>query len=108
EIVPLRVRLKEVDVAKYGSAAAVVLQEDARQPARDLLGDFPERQQSTRSGRTLDLVGVAEVMMKLLQRLDDQEVDGEPDRAAPVRVAAEQPAARFGRLVVDPVFRAVD
>ena len=45
--------------------------------------------------------------MELLQRLDQQIVDRKPDRAAPVRVAAEQSGARFGRLVVHAVLGAV-
>ena len=44
---------------------------------------------------------VAVVVVELLERLDQQVVDREPDRAAPVRVAAEQSRPRLGRLVVD-------
>ena len=38
--------------------------------------------------------------MEFLQRLDDQIVDGEPDRPSPVGVAAEQAGAGFRRLVI--------
>src|ERR1700761_7314419 len=38
--------------------------------------------------------------MKLLQRLNDEEVHGKPYGPAPVRVAAEQARARLGRFVV--------
>ena len=41
--------------------------------------------------------------MELLQRFDQQVVHREPDRTAPVRVAAEQTAGRLGRLVVHAV-----
>jgi len=41
--------------------------------------------------------------MELLQRLDEQVVDREPDWPAPVGVAAEQAARRFRRLVGDAV-----
>ena len=34
-------------------------------------------------------------MVEFLQRLDHEVVDGEPDRAAPVRVAAEHPRVGF-------------
>ena len=40
-------------------------------------------------------------MIEFLQGFDQQVVDGEPDGTAPVGVAAEKPAARFGRLVAD-------
>ena len=51
----------------------------------------PERHAAARAGRALDLEVVAVVVVELLQRLDQQVVDREPDRAAPVGVAAEQP-----------------
>src|SRR4029453_227419 len=40
-------------------------------------------------------------MVVALEGLDDQVVHGKPDRPAPVAVAAEQEAVRFGRLVAD-------
>ena len=46
--------------------------------------------------------------MELLQRLDEQVVDRKPNRPAPVGVAAEEPAVRFGRLVIDAVLFSVD
>ena len=65
-----------------------------------LVGDLLDRDEAARAGRALDLEVVAVVVMELLQRLDDQEVDREPDRPAPVRVAAEQPDVGLARLVV--------
>jgi hypothetical protein len=43
-------------------------------------------------------------VVESLERLDDQEVDREPDRPAPVRIAAEQPRRGFGRIVVHAEF----
>lgn len=40
-------------------------------------------------------------MVKLLQRLDQQEIHREPNRPAPVRISAEQTTGRFGGLVID-------
>src|SRR5262245_53226940 len=57
----------------------------------------------SRAGRALDGEVVTVVVMKLLQRLDDQVIDREPDRSAPVRIAAEEARPRFGRFVVDRV-----
>ena len=65
------------------------------------IGDLVQRQILARAGRALDREVVAVVVVELLERLDDQVVDREPDRAAPVRVAAEQAAVRLGRLVLD-------
>ena len=47
-------------------------------------------------------------MMELLERLDQQIIDGQPDRPAPVRVAAKHVALRFSGIVADdtlaPIF----
>ncbi len=45
--------------------------------------------------------------MELLQRLDQQIVQREPHRPAPVGIAAEQPGARFRRVIVHAVFPVV-
>ncbi len=50
---------------------------------------------------TLEAVAVEVVVA--LQRLDQQVVEREPDRPAPVGVAAEEPRSRLARLVVDAV-----
>src|SRR5882762_4841325 len=61
----------------------------------------------TRAGGELHLEAVAQVVVELLERLDHEVVHRKPDRAAPVRVAAEEAAFRFGGLVVDAVLLAV-
>src|SRR5688572_31262528 len=57
--------------------------------------DLVDRAQPAGAGRALHAEVVAVVVMKLLQRLDDEVVHREPDRAAPVRVAAEQAGVRL-------------
>ena len=52
-----------------------------------------ERQHLSRAGRALHLEVVAEVMMELLQRFDEQIVHREPDRTPPIGIAAEQTGA---------------
>ena len=52
-------------------------------------------------GRVLDVEVVAEVAVRSAQSLDDEVVDREPDRSAPVGVAAEQAGGRLAGLVVD-------
>ena len=83
-------------------------QEDARQPPRQLGRDLPEveRASSEPVGKR-HLQRVAVEVVKLLERLDQEIVHGEPDRPAPVRVAAEETARRLGGLVVDAVIDAV-
>src|SRR5262244_3871314 len=79
KVVPVRIGLQQLGPAKYGPPALGIVQEDSREPARHLCRDLGERQHLSRSRRALDAVLVAEVVMKLLQRLDEQEVDREPD-----------------------------
>ena len=59
-------------------------------------------------GRALDLKLVAVEVVVALQRLDQQKVDREPDRPAPVGVAAEQAGVRFAGHVVHPIRLAHD
>src|SRR5215469_8658422 len=47
-------------------------------------------------------------MVEFLKRLHEKKVQGEPDRAAPVRISSEKARIRLGRLVCDPVFVPVD
>src|SRR6516225_1972534 len=90
EVVPIRIPLKQVDRAKHRPTAIRVVEEDSGEPSRDLPGDFPERHHPAGSSRAFDPIAIAEIMVELLQRFDDQEIDGEPDRTAPVGVAAEE------------------
>ena len=53
-----------------------------------------------RARRALHLEIFAKIMVKLLQRFDQQIVHRKPDRPPPVRISAEQTGRRFGRLVV--------
>ncbi len=46
--------------------------------------------------------------MKLLQRFDHQKIGRKPDRPAPIGIPAERAALRFSRLIIHPVFAAVD
>jgi hypothetical protein len=46
--------------------------------------------------------------MVALQRLDQQVVDRKPDRPAPVGVAAEEAGGGLARLVVHPMFLAIE
>ena len=63
--------------------------------------DVPQAQAHARPGRVLDGERLAERLVPAQQRLDEQVVDREPHRAAPVRVAAEQVVRGLAGLVVD-------
>src|SRR5436309_3388199 len=72
-----------------------------RTSSRDVVCGLGQRQLDTRARGALDGESVAEVAVEASQRLDHQVVHRKPDRAAPVRVAAEEIARRLGRLVDD-------
>ena len=67
-----------------------------------------ERHHFARTGRTFHLEAAAVVHVILAERLNDQEVDGHPDRPAPVRVTAEQVGGRFAGLVIESIFLAIE
>src|SRR5581483_2834974 len=79
-VAPVRVTLHVLVGAEHRPAAVRVAQEDARQAPRVLGWDLPEGQALARAGGTLDQEVVAVVVVELLQRLDQQVVDWEPDR----------------------------
>src|SRR4029077_6716166 len=54
----------------YRPGALLISQEYPRQAARDLRCDFPKRHILARSGRTLNLKVVTQIVMELLERFD--------------------------------------
>src|SRR5262247_4591895 len=112
-VAPVLVALEFFYPAVCGSSPVFAAQEEFDQPPRQLLADVPEIHHFSRPGRAFDLEVVAvaivrEVLVIFLQRFDDQEVDREPHRPAPIRVAAEQPRLRLRRLVIYSVLDALD
>src|SRR5882724_7650741 len=97
----VRIRLELRILAQYGTVAGRILQEQPRQPARQLGGHLLEAHEIAGAGRAFDLEVIAVVVVELLQRFDDEEVHGEPDGAAPIRVSAEYPAVRLGGNVAN-------
>ena len=69
----------------------------------DLGRDLEQVQLAARAGRALDLEPVAVVAVQLQQAAQDHQVHREPDRPAPVGVAAEHAGVGLGRQVVDVV-----
>ena len=54
---------------------------------------------TARSGRILHLILVAEKVVELLERLDQEIVDRESDRSAPIRITPEQACTGFRWVV---------
>ena len=108
QVAPVRVGLELFEISEYRPAAVFVLQKDAGHAARQFARHFPQVHHLSGTGGELDFEIVAQVVMKLLQRLDQQIIHREPDRPTPVGIAAEQSGGRLAGLVVDAMLHAVD
>src|SRR5437660_6178823 len=97
------VGLELFEISEHRPATSLILKKYACHPARQFARYLPQVHHLSRSSRELDFEVVAEVVVKLLQRLDEQVVRREPDRAAPVGVATKQPCRRFAGLIVHAV-----
>src|SRR5438552_969341 len=82
----------------------LVRQKDARKAARKFVSDLLQRQHISGTNRTFDLERFAIEQVITLERFDDEEVDWEPNRSAPVRVATEEVTRSLARNVIDTVF----
>src|SRR5207253_5671551 len=108
QVIPeMRVGLHTRVVTESRSAAIAIREEYLRQARRDFIRRIVQSDKLPGTGRTLDLEVIAIIVMELLQRLDDEEIHGKPDRSPPVRVAAKQPTVRFRRLVRDRQIHAI-
>ena len=108
QVAPVGIFLEFFRAAEDRAPAMFILQKYSRQALGDFSGDLPQVQVDARAGRVFDFEIIAEKEMKLLQRLDEQIIDREPDRTAPVGVAAKKAGARLRRFVIDAVIHAVD
>src|SRR6516165_3115176 len=102
QVAPVRIALKLFGSPEYRPAIAGVAQKYARQPLRQFVGGFVEREETARPVWTFNFEVVSVVVMEFLERLDNQIIDGEPDWSAPIGVSAEQAGMRLCGLVRDP------
>src|ERR1700683_187672 len=93
------IRLQLGGLAQHGTISVGVFEKYARQPVRELRSHLFNGQIAAGARRALDAEVVAVIMMKLLQRFDDEEIERKPDGAAPIRIAAELPGVGFGRRI---------
>ena len=107
-VLPLGIVLKPVDPAEARSATVLADEEERHEATAEILGDLCKRVLLAGAGRVLDGQVVPEEPGVPAQRADDEIVDGERDRPAPVGVAAEHPGCRLGGLVVDLCADAAD
>src|SRR5215470_4961727 len=84
----------------YRPRAGRILEKYPGEAVNQFLGDLIKGEILARASGTLDLEVIPVIVMELLQRLDDQEVDWKPDRAAPIGVASKQARPGFRRLII--------
>src|SRR2546429_9803370 len=90
-IAPVRIVLKGRTGAKDRTAALLITQKDVREPPREFFRHLPERQFRAGASRVFYQEIVAIELMVFLKRFDQQKIDGEPDRPAPVGIPPEGP-----------------
>src|SRR4051812_46982695 len=106
-VLEVGIRLKLFVAAEDGAPPVRTAPEQLEQAAAKLVGDLLERQHDAGAGWAFDGEPIAVELMEAAQILDQQIVDLHPDRSAPVRVAAEQSAVGFPRLVLHAIMHAV-
>ena len=89
QIHPVVIALERLEISSDGPASGFVTQENSVEAAGDFSGDFRQSMHLSAAGGELHLEFFPEVVMELLQGFDQQEVEREPDRPAPIRVSAE-------------------
>ena len=94
------ITLESLGAAENRTPSLPVVKEDGDQTTRELVGDVVQRQLAPAARRMLHRELRVEGSAVAPERCDQQVVDGEPHRAAPVGVAAEQACRRLRRLVV--------
>ena len=85
----------------YSARAVLTEQKDLRQSGRQFVCHVIQTDESTGARRTLDTELIAVVVMELLQRFDDEEVEREPDWSAPVGVTTEECTIGFRGLIAN-------
>src|ERR1041384_2117690 len=108
QIAPVRVGRVLLDFAVTGTHPFLVRQEGAGEPARDFLRHFFQVHHLPGADRAFHLKTVAEEEMITLERFHDEEVNREPNRSAPVRVATEEIARALAWHVIDAMFFVAD
>src|SRR5579871_325975 len=107
-VAPVWILLEESVRPEHRPMAIRAPPEQPGEPARQGGGNLRDRAVPSRARRILNQEIVAVVVVKLLERLDQQEIDGHPHRAAPIRVTSEQPRCGFAGFVVNRARYAFD
>src|SRR5690349_16121079 len=99
-VTPERVVTKGTARKGGGAAVFLVAQENADEAVREVVGDFVQSRVLSGADGTFHFKLVAVVLVILMECLNQQVVDGEPDGTAPVGIATKQAAPRVAGLVL--------
>ena len=102
-VTPVRILGVAGEGAVAGPRPVVIRHEQGTEPLREFVGHAIEVYQLARSGRAFDPEGIAVIAVILAQSLDQQEVDGEPDRPTLIRVPTEMLGVHVPRHVGDRI-----
>src|SRR5260370_26536171 len=108
EVAPGWLALKEIDAARSGPAAVRIAEKNAHEPPGNFCRYLPEIRFAAGMRRAFHFEIFAVVVMKLLQRFDQEIIHRKPDRPAPVRISTEKARRRLRRLVFNPAQISVD
>jgi hypothetical protein len=105
---PMRVMLKNVLTTIDGPLPCRVSEEDMVQTTRNFRGYLPQGLDPSGVRRTFNQKRVAEKMVEFLQRFDEKEIDGKPDRSPPIGIPSKKARGRFCGFIVHTVLHSVD
>src|SRR5207245_9790877 len=97
QIAPMWVGLELFEISEHRPATSLILKKYACHPARQFARYLPQVHHLSRSSRELDFEVVAAIVVNLMQRLDEQLVSRERDRAGPDGVADTMPCRILAR-----------
>src|SRR5260370_30389700 len=100
-IAPVGVPLQRFIIAIAGAASSLITQEQTDKAAREVSGNFFQGQVLAGARGAFHFKIVAVVEIKLLQRFDEEIVNGEPDATTPLGIAPKKFRAGLGRFEPD-------
>lgn len=107
-VLPMLVEIETVITVVDTSSSIVSSSEKMLKAMLDLLRDLAQVHIVTTSSGTLDLELGSVEEEETLQRLDQQEVDTEPDRSSPVAVATKEASVRVTRDIPNTEILTID
>src|SRR5882724_708237 len=106
-VAPLGLRLEFLEAAEDRPRSIFRTEENARETPGNFCSRIPQRCPFAGARWEFHRKTITIKVVKLLERLNKQEIDGEPNGPAPIGIAAEQARARFRRFIVHTMIAAV-